>query len=53
MWKLFVNYNKSDSVNKYIIRNNITNFDSLLYTITYLSNLFDKQMTLKYYISLI
>ena len=52
MWKLFVNYSNSDSINKRIIKKNITNFDSLLYTITYLSNLFDKQMTFKYYISL-
>ena len=53
MWKFFLNYSNSDSINKRIIKKNITNFDSLLYTITYLSNLFDKQMTLKYYISLI
>ena len=52
MWKLFVNYSNSDSINKHIIKKNITNFDSLLYTITYLSNLFDKQMTFKYFISL-
>ena len=52
MWKLFLNYSNSDSINKHIIKKNITNFDSLLYTITYLSNLFDKQMTFKYFISL-
>ena len=53
MWKLIVNYTSSDSINKYITRKNITNFNSLLYSITYLSNLFDKQMTLKYYNSLV
>ena len=52
MWKFFINYKNSDSINKYIIKKNITNFDSLLYSITYLSNLFDTHMTLLYYLSL-